>query len=176
MKKLLASVALAALMAASGSASAFNVGFATVVNSECYIPGSGTTQTRGFTLDGTGAVASGGYSSLFTLTATCTGSAHVEITSLNGAITPGGAPAPMPDISGTGFQNHLKYSVKANWNGADTIVNAFNVLPNTIAIGASSGVPTSGPIALAFSTPGTGGLPLIAGTYSDTIVVKLLAN
>jgi hypothetical protein len=175
MKKLLASAAFAALMAASGSAFALNLGIATVVGPQCFVTNDSTSQTRTFTLDGTGAVPAGGPSSIFSQTAYCTGPAKVQVKSSNGAVTPGGAPAPI-GAAPAGFANHLKYSVTATWNALGATANANNTAAPVIDTSAASAGAASSTLAISYSTPGTGGLPLISGSYSDTVVVAIIPN
>ena len=176
MKKLLASASFVALMAASGSAYAVNFGIATVVNSQCHVANDEATQTRTFTLDDNGAVPAGGATPIFNQTATCTGPAKVQVKSLNGAITPGGAPAPYAVVPPAGFANHLKYSATATWNALSATANANNTASPVTAISAASGVAFTGPLLITYSTPGTGGAPLVAGSYSDTLIVTLVAS
>jgi hypothetical protein len=176
MNKLLASASFVALMAAAGSAYAVNFGIATVVNSQCHVANDAATQTRTFTLDGTGAVPAGGPTSIFTDTATCTGPAKVQVKSLNGAITPGGVPAPYAVVPPAGFANVVKYSANATWNALTATANANNTAAPVIDTSAPNGAAFTGPLNITYSTPGTGGLPLVAGSYSDTLIVSIIAN
>jgi hypothetical protein len=174
MNKLLASASFVALMAVAGSAYAVNIGIATVVNSQCHVANDAATQTRTFTLDGTGAVPAGGASPLFSDTATCTGPAAVQVKSLNGVIAPGGAPAPYAVIPPAGFANHLKYSATATWNALTATANANNTVSPVIATSAPNAAAFTGLLVITYSTPGTGGLPLVAGSYSDTLIVSII--
>jgi hypothetical protein len=177
MKKLLASASFVALMAASGSAYAVNFGIATVVNSQCHVANDEATQTRTFTLDDTGAVPAGGATPIFNQTATCTGPAKVQVKSLNGVIAPGGAPAPYGVVPPPGFANRLHYSATATWSTLSATANANN-LASPVIVNSATATATAftGPLLITYSTPGTAGLPLVAGSYSDTLIVTLIAS
>ena len=176
MNKLFASASFAAMMVVSGSAFAVNFGIATVVNSQCHVANDSATQTRTFTLDGTGAVPSGGASSIFSQTATCTGPAKVQVKSLNGAITPGGVPAPYAVVPPPGFANVLKYSATATWNGLTATAVADNTAAPVVATSLASAAAATDILNITYSTPGTLGLPIVAGSYSDTLIVSIIAN
>lgn len=175
MNKLLGTAAFAALMAASGSAFAVNIGIATVVNSQCHVANDSATQTRTFTLDGTGAVPAGGASPLFSQTATCTGPAKVQVKSLNGAVTAGGAAAPIGPAP-AGFANVLKYSANATWSTLSATANADNTAAPVVDTSGATAAAATSTLAITYTTPGTLGLPLIAGSYSDTLIVSLIPN
>jgi hypothetical protein len=176
MKKLLVSASFVALMAAAGSAYAVNIGIATVVNSQCHVANDAATQTRTFTLNGAGAVPAGGPTNIFSQTATCTGPAKVQVKSLNGAITPGGVAAPYNVAPPPGFANVLHYSTTATWETLSATANANNTAAPVIDTSAlASATAFSGPLNISYTTPGSGA-PLIAGSYSDTLIVSLIAN
>jgi hypothetical protein len=175
MNKLLASVAFAALMATSGSAFAIDLGLASVAKALCFVPTGGVSPTLGFNIQADGTVLPGGPSTLLNVAgAYCTGPAKVSISSAHGAVTTG-ANGPVAAYPGGLFANHIKYSATASWDALNVAVSALNVAPSTV-VSAANGGATSSTLLVQASTPGTGGLPLIAGTYSDTLTVQIIAQ
>jgi hypothetical protein len=175
MKKLLASVAFAALMSASGSAFALDLGLASVVTGSCVVPNAGASPTLGFVLTGAGVVPAGGPTLLASIPGSyCNGPAKVSIKTAHGAVTAGGANAPI-GIAPGGFANHIPYTAVADWDGLIANISALNVAPNTVVSAANAG-PATGTLTVKASTPGTGGLPLVAGSYSDTLTVQIIPN
>jgi hypothetical protein len=96
----------------------------------------------------------------------CNAPSNLQLTSLNGGVTNG--------TSATGFQNFINYTASAVWHGVTA----------TVATASSSGTgPVSGTaqsVSTAFSgsmsvtiTPAANTLPLVQGSYSDTLRITL---
>jgi hypothetical protein len=177
MKKLLASVAFAALMATSGSAFALNLGVAAVVDSHCVIPNGGTITTLGFVTDGNGAIVPGGPSQLASVpNSLCTGPAKIKLQTLKGGVQLNGVAGPQVAVPPLGFANFIPYSATATWSTLTATVNATNVAPTTVLSAGATPTAFTGTLLVTGTTGGTGGLPLVAGTYSDTLVVEIVAQ
>lgn len=85
----------------------------------------------------------------------------LSISTANGALTlQGTAPA------AAGFRSQLPYTLSASWAGQAQTVNSGTALQIASANAAT------GTVSLNIDIPG-GGEPLLAGTYSDSIVVQL---
>jgi hypothetical protein len=74
------------------------------------------------------------------------------------------ASAPPP---GPGFRNHLDYQVSADWAGQQT-----SQLSSGAPVQITSNNAASGQLFVTISIP-AGGVPLEAGTYSDSLIVNL---
>ena len=85
----------------------------------------------------------------------------LSISTANGALTLQGTAPPA-----TGFRSQLPYTVSANWAGQAQIVNSGEPLQIASANAAT------GTVSIDIAIP-AGGEPLLAGTYSDSIVVQL---
>lgn len=94
----------------------------------------------------------------------CNASHRVRITSTNGGLLRAGA-------SGTGqggaFREFLAYTVGVDWSGQSVELLTSN---NNANISASE--PGKGEMTIRIATPAGGG-PLVAGQYSDSIVVEV---
>lgn len=115
----------------------------------------------------------------------CNTSHEIQLRSTNGSLRRNGTTTPPP-----GFANTRPVEYDAHWaNGAATgnarrygpgIYGFRPPAPGSGAIQAwyidNDGVPGSRPfdVRLAVNRDGTGGLPLVAGTYSDTVRVTLV--
>ena len=183
MKKLLASAAVVALMAAA-SGSAFAAGEASTswdlsltAPKVCIIPGAGSNVAFPLTgvvsADGTVAATN---TVLATFTdAYCTYDAKVKATTTNGALTLDGDLVSQLVAAPAGFSNIIAYAGKADWGtlGLTATVQA----DGTTAGGSNETVGSSGPrknnlvvsvATLANSTP------RVSGDYSDTLTVELI--
>lgn len=92
----------------------------------------------------------------------CNASHQVRVTSANGGLRRAGATA-----AGGGFQQFLAYSVGIDWSGQTVDFNTSNT---NATLDASR--PAKGTMIIRIATP-AGGAPLVAGQYSDSIVVEV---
>ncbi|MDE2560652.1 MAG: hypothetical protein KGL48_00260 [Sphingomonadales bacterium] len=91
----------------------------------------------------------------------CNASHSVVLTSANGGLQGGGA-----SVTGSGFSNFLSYRVQVDWAGVQ-IAKSSDAGATTI----NSADPAQGDMVIRLSTPAGDG-PLVAGQYSDSIVVQ----
>jgi hypothetical protein len=174
MKKVLASAGFAALMVASGSASAVDFGMASVVPAGCTVPGAGQVVNHTFTTTA-GVIPAGGPSLLATFAnASCNTPAKIQVKSARGALTTG-ANAPIA-ADPSGFPNHIKYGATAEWNLLTASADANNTVAPAIGTSGASAGPATSSLVVKYTTPGTGGSALMAGSYSDTLTVEILPN
>ncbi len=100
----------------------------------------------------------------------CNAASNLQLTSLNGGVLNAGA-------AGSGFSNVINYSATATWNGATAAIDTSTV--GTASVGANEtgavvGIPTANAGNLSVSiVPAANPLPLITGTYNDTLRVTL---
>ena len=95
----------------------------------------------------------------------CNGAHEVTIRTANGGL----AHIPPIAIPGLGFRALLVYQLTAAWAG-QTATGATN-LPTPVDIHTNDGA--AGQLSLVVNIPG-GGDPLVAGPYSDSLVIELL--
>ena len=129
----------------------------------------GTTDTATLSFNSNGSVntsaitpASQPYASV-----ACNFASNLQLSSQNGALT---GPS-----SATGFANVINYTASATWNSVSATVNTAT---NGASSGAESG--TAQPVSTASSgnmtvsiTPAANTLPLVYGSYSDTLRITL---
>jgi hypothetical protein len=96
----------------------------------------------------------------------CNAPSNLQLTSLNGGVTNA--------TSATGFQNFINYTASAVWHGVTATVNTSS----SSGTGPVSG--TAQPVSTAFSgslsvtiTPAANTLPLVQGSYTDTLRITL---
>lgn len=96
----------------------------------------------------------------------CNAPSLLQLTSLNGGVTNG--------TSATGFQNFINYTASGVWHGVTATVNTSS----SSGTGPVSG--TAQPVSTAFSgslsvtiTPAANTLPLVQGSYADTLRITL---
>lgn len=100
----------------------------------------------------------------------CTGASNVTLSTLNGAVTLGGvAKASLTPISG--FRKAIDYSASIN-GGAGAI--SLNTASATSATGTFNNSPVTTTGTQVTITPATSSVPLVAGSYSDTLTVSIL--
>lgn len=92
----------------------------------------------------------------------CNASHRVRVTSTNGGLRRAGATG----RSG-GFQEYLAYQVGIDWSGQTV---DFSTANNNATLDASQ--PAKGTLVIRIATP-AGGAPLVAGQYSDSIVLEV---
>jgi hypothetical protein len=80
----------------------------------------------------------------------------------------GGLVLDTPAPPATGFRDRLSYTVEAEWAGARAEGSSDSRTPVDIAV--SDGA--AGVVSVSIRIPG-GGAPLVAGAYSDSVVVEL---
>ncbi len=94
----------------------------------------------------------------------CNASHRVRISSANGGLMrAGGSPSARPG----GFQEFLSYRVGIDWAGKST-----ELLTSRLSTDIDSNQPGKGEMVIRIATPAGGG-PLVAGQYSDSIVVEV---
>ncbi|WP_067732982.1 hypothetical protein [Novosphingobium naphthalenivorans] len=96
----------------------------------------------------------------------CNSSHSVVVRSNNGGLLRSGAQA--GSTAGGGFSEFLPYQVAIDWAGMNLVRQSD---AGTASIASSD--PARGDMAIRISTPAGGG-PLVAGEYSDAIVVELV--
>jgi hypothetical protein len=98
----------------------------------------------------------------------CNAPSNLQLTSLSGGVKSATA-------AGSGFTNIIDYSASATWNSVTATVNTSTVATATAAeAGTAQAVATANSGNLTVSiTPLTPSLPLVVGTYSDTLRVTL---
>ena len=94
---------------------------------------------------------------------TCNGAHTLQVRSTNGRLTLEGGAA-----GGNGFRNTVDYGLTTNWGGLNQSFNT--AAANTLQIPVNQA--TSGDALVTISIP-AGGQPLVAGVYSDLIVVEV---
>lgn len=92
----------------------------------------------------------------------CNASHRVRVTSTNGGLRRAGATG-----GGGGFQEFLAYRVGIDWSGQSL---DFSTANNNATLDAAS--PAKGNLVIRIATP-AGGAPLVAGQYSDSIVLEV---
>jgi hypothetical protein len=98
----------------------------------------------------------------------CNAASNLQLTSLNGGVRNTGTP-------GAGFTNIINYQASATWNAVTANINTAT---NPAAAGAETGAVAAVATAHAGNltvtiTPTANALPLITGSYTDTLRVTL---
>lgn len=96
----------------------------------------------------------------------CNAAHRVTVRTPGGAMVRGGAPAPQAP----GFRDRLPYEVSASWAGQSDQGSSTTLTP--VDINLPNGA--AGTLSVAVNIP-AGGEPLIAGAYSDSLIVELQA-
>lgn len=94
----------------------------------------------------------------------CNASHRIRISSANGGLLRTGATG---RGRGGAFQEFLAYQVGLDWSGQSVILNS-----NTNNANINASQPAKGSMTIRIATP-AGGAPLVAGQYSDSIVVEV---
>ncbi|MEN9719118.1 MAG: hypothetical protein RIQ99_1996 [Pseudomonadota bacterium] len=102
------------------------------------------------------------------LPVTCNSSHRVTVRSANGALVRTGAAAATTALLPGGFAEAVNYQLGVNWAGA---TRSFGSDARQTAIDTPQ--PAKGELTLNFSTAAGSG-PLVAGQYTDSIVVELI--
>jgi hypothetical protein len=97
----------------------------------------------------------------------CNTAHHVIVRTANGGLRRDGSVTVSP-ISINGFREFLPYQITANWSGQD--ITSSSLTPNPVDISTSDGA--AGQLSLTIDVP-AGGDPLVAGAYSDSVVIEL---
>ena len=95
----------------------------------------------------------------------CNAAHHLTVRTLQGGLVLT-TPAPPP---GPGLRNSVPYQVSVAWAGQQATGSSYTTMPVDIATANGA----SGILSITIAVPG-GGDPLVAGTYSDSLVVELL--
>jgi hypothetical protein len=99
----------------------------------------------------------------------CNAPSNLQLTSLNGGVKNVGVP-------GTGFTNIIDYTASATWNSVSASLDT-STLSTAVAAEAGTAVAVStahsGNLSVSI-TPIANALPLITGSYSDTLRVTLI--
>ena len=97
----------------------------------------------------------------------CNAPSNLQLTSLNGALT---GPA-----TASGFANIINYSASATWNSITASINTATTAGSGASeTGTAQAVSTASSGNLTVSiTPAANSLPLVLGTYTDTLRVTL---
>jgi len=109
-----------------------------------------------------------------TLASACNSQSRVVLTTQNGGMTPGVAPVVDPGSSAA-FATKINYTATAFWNGLSVAAIAtdgstpagFTSTGNTIA------GPRTGPVTVFFNIDSSPTTIVAAGTYADTLTVRL---
>jgi hypothetical protein len=101
--------------------------------------------------------------------AACNTPSNLQLTSLSGAILRSGAPP-------SGFTNLINYTASAGFSGATATLNTATTPgasgPEAGAAASTTGATPSGSLSLTI-TPASSSLPLISGSYSDTLRISI---
>jgi hypothetical protein len=95
----------------------------------------------------------------------CNAAHHLTVRTLQGGLVLA-SPAPAP---GPGLRNSVPYQVSVAWAGQQAMGSSDTMVPVDIATANGA----AGVLSITIAVPG-GGDPLVAGTYSDSLVVELL--
>jgi hypothetical protein len=93
----------------------------------------------------------------------CNTSQHVVVHTAKGGLGREGTPAPAP-----GSRELVPYNITASWAG--TTVTGSSQAPQPLSINASGGA--AGSLSININVP-AGGAPLVAGAYSDELIIEL---
>jgi hypothetical protein len=101
--------------------------------------------------------------------AACNTPSNLQLTSQSGAVLRSGAPP-------SGFTNLINYTASAGFSGATATLNTATVAgatgPESGTAVSTSGATPSGSLSLTI-TPATSSLPLISGSYGDTLRISI---
>lgn len=93
----------------------------------------------------------------------CNANHHVVVRTANGGLAREGAPAPAP-----GFRELVPYNVTASWAGT----TASGSSQDSPSVDILTGDGAAGDLSINIQVPG-GGDPLVAGAYSDELIIEL---
>jgi hypothetical protein len=97
----------------------------------------------------------------------CNSAHRVTVRTTNGGLLRQGAQSANPN-SVNGFREFLPYQIEAAWSGQD--VKSSSATPSPVDIATTDGA--AGQLSLTIDVP-AGGDPLVAGVYSDSVVIEL---
>lgn len=97
----------------------------------------------------------------------CNSAHHIVVHTANGGLRRAGS-ATVSAGSINGFREFLPYQITANWSGQD--VTSSSQTQSPVDIATSDGA--AGQLSLTIDVP-AGGDPLVAGAYSDSVVIEL---
>lgn len=150
--------------------SSVSFGVSASVAKVCTIGGlaAGTTDAATIPITALGAVSTAPIVRSYA-NAACNTPSNLQLTSQSGAVLRSGAPP-------SGFTNLINYTASAGFSGATATLNTATVAgatgPESGTAVSTSGATPSGSLSLTI-TPAASSLPLIAGSYSDTLRISI---